>query len=85
MFINYIDLCHPHDLSRINNSDAWLKRFLYHNEDNHDDALTMLWNTCEWRKSFGVNGKFIDNTFQYFLGVSISLLPFILKVLNKKS
>ncbi|XP_050520494.1 motile sperm domain-containing protein 2-like [Daktulosphaira vitifoliae] len=49
------DLFHPQDLFRINNSDAWLKRFLYHNENNHDDALTMLWNACEWRKSFGVN------------------------------
>lgn len=52
-----IDVFHPMDLARINNTDSWLKRFLIHNEGNHEEALAMLWNVCEWRKSFGVNGK----------------------------
>jgi len=48
---------HPLDLAKINNSDAWLKRFLIHTEGNQEEALSMLWSVCEWRKSFGVNGK----------------------------
>lgn len=46
------------DIARIDNSDLWLKRFLIHNEGNQEDALAMLLNVCEWRKSFGVNGNY---------------------------
>lgn len=45
------------DLAKINNSDLWLKRFLIHTEGNQEEALSMLWSVCEWRKSFGVNGN----------------------------
>lgn len=50
------------DLAKINNSDLWLKRFLIHTEGNQEEALSMLWNVCEWRKSFGVNGIIIKYT-----------------------
>jgi len=50
------------DLAKINNSDSWLKRFLIHTEGNQEEALSMLWNVCEWRKSFGVNGNIIKYT-----------------------
>jgi len=46
------------DLARVNNTDLWLKRFLIHNDGNQEEALAMLWNVCEWRKSFGVNGNY---------------------------
>ncbi|KAE9545090.1 hypothetical protein AGLY_000633 [Aphis glycines] len=49
------EVFHPMDLAKINNSDSWLKRFLIHTEGNQEEALSMLWNVCEWRKSFGVN------------------------------
>lgn len=61
MITDSSDVFHPLDLAKINNTDSWLKRFLIHNEGNHEEALTMLWNVCEWRKSFGVNGKLLTN------------------------
>jgi len=55
----FTEVFHPMDLAKINNSDSWLKRFLIHTEGNQEEALSMLWNVCEWRKSFGVNGNII--------------------------
>jgi hypothetical protein len=48
---------HPADLARVKNSEDWLKRFLLHSELDMQGALQLLWDTCEWRKKFGTNGK----------------------------
>lgn len=63
------EIFHAMDLARINNTDSWLKRFLIHNDGNQEEALAMLWNVCEWRKSFGVNGNCnkITNCFLYVI------------------
>lgn len=57
LLFNFTEEFHAMDLARINNTDAWLKRFLVHNEGNQEEALSMLWSVCEWRKLFGVNGN----------------------------
>ncbi|XP_054273872.1 motile sperm domain-containing protein 2-like [Macrosteles quadrilineatus] len=46
---------HPADLARVSNSDHWLKRFLVHHDMDMKDALTMLWETCDWRRENKVN------------------------------
>nr|CAD7440656.1 unnamed protein product [Timema bartmani] len=46
---------HPADLARVKNSDDWLRRFLIHHEGNLNDALQMMWDCLEWRKTFGTN------------------------------
>ncbi|XP_031828053.1 motile sperm domain-containing protein 2 [Nomia melanderi] len=46
---------HPADIARIKENKNWLRRFLEHTEQNVDDALNMLWDTCVWRKKFGTN------------------------------
>nr|CAD7398534.1 unnamed protein product [Timema poppensis] len=46
---------HPVDLARVKNSDDWLRRFLIHHEGNLNDALQMMWDCLEWRKTFGTN------------------------------
>lgn len=64
-FSNIIEIClyfftegfHPADLARIKNSDDWVKRFLLHTECDMQLALQLLWDSCEWRKKFGTNGK----------------------------
>jgi hypothetical protein len=48
---------HPADMDRVKNSDDWLKRFILHSECDMQLALQLLWDTCEWRKKFGTNGK----------------------------
>ncbi|XP_024936528.1 motile sperm domain-containing protein 2 isoform X2 [Cephus cinctus] len=35
--------------------DDWLKRFLEHNDLNVQESLSMLWESCDWRKKFGCN------------------------------
>lgn len=46
---------HPADINRIKENNNWLKRFLEHTENNVQEALTMLWDTCTWRRKFGAN------------------------------
>ena len=46
---------HPADIAVIETNDHWLGRFLEHNENNEQEALHMLWETCAWRQKFGVN------------------------------
>ncbi|KAL1130852.1 hypothetical protein AAG570_012093 [Ranatra chinensis] len=46
---------HPKDISRVNNTNDWLRRFLIHHDLDIKDALSMLWDTCEWRKTNKVN------------------------------
>lgn len=48
---------HPHDISRIKNSDDWIRNFLIENDGDLNNALEMLWDTCVWRKKNDVNGK----------------------------
>jgi len=48
---------HPADLARVKNTDDWVKRFLLHSELDMQLALQLLWDSCEWRKKFGANGK----------------------------
>lgn len=52
---NATNLFHPNDIERVKNSDSWLSRFLNHHEGEVKEALTMLWETCEWRKCMKVN------------------------------
>ncbi|KAK6627612.1 hypothetical protein RUM44_010090 [Polyplax serrata] len=49
------DVVHPADLHRVKTDDSYLNRFILHQDNNIDGALNMLWETCEWRKSFGAN------------------------------
>ncbi|CAK9802935.1 Motile sperm domain-containing protein 2 [Anthophora plagiata] len=46
---------HPADIDRIKENNNWLKRFLEHNENNIQESLNMLWETCIWRSKFGTN------------------------------
>ncbi|XP_034232388.1 motile sperm domain-containing protein 2-like isoform X2 [Thrips palmi] len=46
---------HPADLARIQDGDDWLRRFLLHNDRDIKESLTMAWDTCKWRKTFGTN------------------------------
>lgn len=46
---------HPADIARIKNTDDWLKRFLEHHQGNVQDSLSMLWESCTWRRKFGTN------------------------------
>lgn len=50
-------MLHPTDVDRVKTDDNYLNRFLLHHDNNLDSAFKMLWETCEWRKKFGVNGK----------------------------
>lgn len=50
---------HPADLTRIQDSDDWLRRFLLHNDRDIKESLTMAWDTCKWRKTFGTNGELL--------------------------
>lgn len=42
-------------------NNNWLRRFLEHNENNVQESLNMLWETCTWRSKFGTNGKRLRN------------------------
>ncbi|XP_046997171.1 motile sperm domain-containing protein 2-like [Schistocerca americana] len=46
---------HAADISRVKNSDDWLRRFIVHNDNNENAAFDMLWDTCDWRKKYGTN------------------------------
>lgn len=48
---------HPKDLERIKTLNIWLQRFLEQQDCDMKASLNMLWETCEWRKNFGTNGK----------------------------
>lgn len=48
---------HPKDIERVKTSNIWLQRFLEQQDLDMKAALNMLWETCEWRKNFGTNGK----------------------------
>ncbi|KZC04919.1 PREDICTED: motile sperm domain-containing protein 2-like [Dufourea novaeangliae] len=45
---------HPDDIARIDNNN-WLKRFLEHNDNDIQESLNMLWESCTWRRKFGTN------------------------------
>lgn len=55
--LSFTEEFHPLDINRVKTSDDWLRRFLEHHEYNMQDALKMLWETCEWRRNFGTNGE----------------------------
>lgn len=59
--LNVISEFHPVDIAKIKDSNSWLKRFLEHNENNVQESLNMLWETCTWRSKFGTNGKDVIN------------------------
>ncbi|KAG8228141.1 hypothetical protein J437_LFUL002796 [Ladona fulva] len=46
---------HPNDLAKIKNGDAWLKRFLMHNDCEMKESLDMLWEAVDWRNKVGAN------------------------------
>lgn len=56
-FISNTGEFHPADINKVKSGDDWLQRFLEHNENNVQDSLKMLWETCEWRRNFGTNGE----------------------------
>ncbi|KAK0081503.1 hypothetical protein PV325_012053 [Microctonus aethiopoides] len=58
---------HPDDLARIKMQDDWLRRFLEHTAYNVQEALTMMWTTCEWRKKVGANDINEDNVNREYL------------------
>ncbi|KAI4471658.1 motile sperm domain-containing protein 2 [Holotrichia oblita] len=49
------DFAHPVDIEKIKNNDQWVKRFLAHHDLNVQLALTMMFETCQWRKENNVN------------------------------
>lgn len=55
-----IDGFHPKDIERVKTSNIWLQRFLEQQDRDMKASLKMLWETCEWRKNFGTNGKKIE-------------------------
>lgn len=46
---------HPADMSRIVDSDDWLKRILVHHDIDMKEALNMVFEACQWRKDNKVN------------------------------
>uniref|UniRef100_A0A1B6CK24 MSP domain-containing protein n=1 Tax=Clastoptera arizonana TaxID=38151 RepID=A0A1B6CK24_9HEMI len=46
---------HPADILRITKNDDWCQRFLITHDLDVDNALNMLWDTCEWRRENKVN------------------------------
>lgn len=48
---------HPKDIERVKTSNIWLQRFLEQQDLDMKASLNMIWETCEWRKNFGTNGK----------------------------
>lgn len=53
----YLGGFHPKDIERIKSTNIWLQRFLEQHDLNMKAALDMLWETCEWRKTYGANGN----------------------------
>lgn len=49
---------HPKDIERIKTTEIWLQRFLEQHDIDMKASLNMLWETCEWRKNYGTNGRF---------------------------
>lgn len=49
---------HAKDIDRIKSTDIWLQRFLEQQDLDPKASLDMLWETCEWRKKFAVNGLY---------------------------
>lgn len=71
---------HPADITRIKENNNWLRRFLEHNENNAQETLNMLWETCIWRTKFGTNGKhnkhpYVSYIFTLFLYVIKYMYP----------
>lgn len=58
---------HPADIVRIKHSDDWLKRFLEHNENDLQESLSMLWESCTWRRKMGANDISEDNVKRDYL------------------
>lgn len=52
---NKSNFFHPSDVDRVKNNEVWVNRFLTHHEGDMNEALNMIWETCEWRKSMKVN------------------------------
>ncbi|KAG4071043.1 hypothetical protein HA402_001480 [Bradysia odoriphaga] len=46
---------HPNDIDRVEKVDIWLQRFLEQNDLDMKASLKQLWETCEWRQTFGTN------------------------------
>ncbi|XP_043071478.1 motile sperm domain-containing protein 2 isoform X2 [Drosophila grimshawi] len=46
---------HPIDIDRIRNDHLWLQRFLEQYDLDVETSLTKLWETCQWRLSYGTN------------------------------
>lgn len=58
---------HPADIARIKDTDDWLNRFLEHNDCNVQESLSMLWESCSWRRKFGTNDIAEDNVRRDYL------------------
>ncbi|XP_065211892.1 motile sperm domain-containing protein 2-like [Planococcus citri] len=52
---NKSNFFHPLDIERIRSNETWVNRFLTHHEGDINEALNMIWETCEWRKNKKVN------------------------------
>lgn len=65
--IKYIPEFHPVDIAKIKDNNHWLQRFLEHNENNVQEALNMLWETCCWRSKFGTNGMGYTEFISFYL------------------
>ncbi|XP_034942102.1 motile sperm domain-containing protein 2-like [Chelonus insularis] len=58
---------HPNDLNRAKTQDDWLQRFLVHSEYKINEAVNMMWTSCEWRKNVGANDITEENVKQEIL------------------
>jgi len=51
-----LDFC-AEDLERVKTDNLWMRRFIAAQENDVTKAVEMLYETCQWRKEFGTNGK----------------------------
>lgn len=65
---------HPVDIAKIKDNNHWLQRFLEHNENNVQEALNMLWETCCWRSKFGTNEITEENVMKEYLNSELCFI-----------
>uniref|UniRef100_V9I9A0 Motile sperm domain-containing protein 2 n=2 Tax=Apis cerana TaxID=7461 RepID=V9I9A0_APICE len=65
---------HPADIARVKENNNWLRRFLEHNENNIQESLNMLWDTCIWRSKFGTNEITEENVRKDYLDIGLCFI-----------
>ncbi|XP_071446671.1 motile sperm domain-containing protein 2-like [Hetaerina americana] len=84
---------HPADLAKIKNGDAWLRRFLQHNDCDMKETLDMLWESVDWRNRVGanditentINRNFLDGGVLFVRGKDKDGKPLLILKVKKHS